>query len=433
MTESILTLDTLLSPIAGDNPAGVDGREDAKASEHYYEIREARDVARSIEKNLLTKPNDESQLEAKVAAWEKVMKKSTLFLETISKDIEVAGWLTESLVRLYGFEGLSQGFLLIKGLILNFWDNLYPLPDEEGLAIRLAIFSGLNGVGSNQGTLVSAINMIPLVKGTLYSSWLYSQAQELDKTTDKQAYQKKVAAGIVPTETIRAAVKKEDIAFYQAEKQALTEIEQAIADIEALLTMRCSAEEMPGFNKISKALSSASSAFNQLMKPILGVTEENETQSVGQIFSTDTLSSNTENSALMNSVEGNISHRQDAFLRLKEIAQFFKETEPHSPIGYSIERLVRWGEMSLPELLAELMPDEHARDLYGNLVGLPKPQVPQYPGQNYSPMPQEYGNMPAQQNMMGGGMHQQPMQSYPQYGDQGMPSTPTGYEEPIFR
>jgi len=43
-----------------------------------------------------------------------------------SKDLQVAAWLVEALVRRDGFAGLIEGLALIRGLIENFWDTLYP-------------------------------------------------------------------------------------------------------------------------------------------------------------------------------------------------------------------------------------------------------------------------------------------------------------------
>ena len=50
------------------------------------------------------------------------------------KDLEIAAWLTEALLRDGGLAGLAAGVGLMAGLVEAFWDELYPLPDEEGMA-----------------------------------------------------------------------------------------------------------------------------------------------------------------------------------------------------------------------------------------------------------------------------------------------------------
>lgn len=55
-------------------------------------------------------------------------------------------------------------------------------------------------------------------------------------------------------------------------------------------------------------------------------------------------------------VEG-YSSREEALAELVRIAAYFRKTEPHSPISYTLEEAVRRARMTLPELLAELAED----------------------------------------------------------------------------
>jgi len=67
---------------------------------------------------------------------------------------------------------------------------------------------------------------------------------------------------------------------------------------------------------------------------------------------------------------GPVKSRAEAFKRLTEISDFFRKTEPHSPIPYIIERAVKWGEMPLEDLMRELIPDSSAREVYSSLTGI---------------------------------------------------------------
>ena len=53
--------------------------------------------------------------------------------------------------------------------------------------------------------------------------------------------------------------------------------------------------------------------------------------------------------------------REEAFRALLQVSDFFRRTEPHSPVSYAVEQAVRWGRMKLPELLAELVADDSTR------------------------------------------------------------------------
>jgi type VI secretion system protein ImpA len=66
----------------------------------------------------------------------------------------------------------------------------------------------------------------------------------------------------------------------------------------------------------------------------------------------------------------NMQSREQAIEQLQKVADFFRESEPHSPVSYSIEQIIRWCGMPLPELLAELISDGDAKRSYFRLVGI---------------------------------------------------------------
>ncbi len=66
----------------------------------------------------------------------------------------------------------------------------------------------------------------------------------------------------------------------------------------------------------------------------------------------------------------NMQSREQAIKQLQYVADFFRESEPHSPVSYSIEQIIRWCGMPLPELLAELISDGDAKRSYFRLVGI---------------------------------------------------------------
>jgi type VI secretion system protein ImpA len=62
--------------------------------------------------------------------------------------------------------------------------------------------------------------------------------------------------------------------------------------------------------------------------------------------------------------------REDMLRELVTIAEFFRRTEPHSPLAYTLDEAVRRGRMSWPELLAEIVPDETARNQMLTQLGI---------------------------------------------------------------
>jgi len=48
-------------------------------------------------------------------------------------------------------------------------------------------------------------------------------------------------------------------------------------------------------------------------------------------------------------------NRDLAFHELRKIANYFAKSEPHSPVSFLLEKAIRWGYMSLPDLMEELV------------------------------------------------------------------------------
>ena len=67
---------------------------------------------------------------------------------------------------------------------------------------------------------------------------------------------------------------------------------------------------------------------------------------------------------------GAIISREDAISRLRVVAKYFRETEPHSPIPYSLENLIRWAQLPLAQLIEEWIPDESARERFTLMTGV---------------------------------------------------------------
>ncbi len=130
----------LLKAISKKAPTGEDLRLSERDKNLYLTLRDSRQRARSIERqiNQGIEPGGSPD-------WSCVYEQAILLLSTKSKDIEISAWLCEALIKLHGFAGLKEGFNLIKYYIENYWEHLYPMPDDEGLYNRISALAGLNG------------------------------------------------------------------------------------------------------------------------------------------------------------------------------------------------------------------------------------------------------------------------------------------------
>src|SRR5512135_1813636 len=121
-SSAVLNFEKLLAPFPGENPAGVDLRADPSPVSDYYTIKGARETARATErlisKGEVTDPPD----------WRSVVDRGTKVLSEKSKDLQIATYLIEALLRQHGYAGLRDGFRLARELVEKYWDQLYPLP-----------------------------------------------------------------------------------------------------------------------------------------------------------------------------------------------------------------------------------------------------------------------------------------------------------------
>jgi type VI secretion system protein ImpA len=84
--------------------------------------------------------------ERKLADYRQVTTLARQLLESKTKDLRLAVWLTEAQTKLSGFEGLASGLQLVKELLERFWETLYPELDEDGDAdMRAAPLGWLGG------------------------------------------------------------------------------------------------------------------------------------------------------------------------------------------------------------------------------------------------------------------------------------------------
>ena len=125
-SKDVLDLTKLCSALAGDQPTGSDPRSDTSARSPYYAVKDARNAARAIERKIMAGSTD-----VPPPNWGPVRDLSVKIIAEQAKDLEIATYLIEALVRMQGFAGLRDGFRLARELVEQFWEALYPLPDEE--------------------------------------------------------------------------------------------------------------------------------------------------------------------------------------------------------------------------------------------------------------------------------------------------------------
>lgn len=360
-SEQLIALDELLAPISDESAVGIDIREDASPSSTYYTIKDARTAARAAERsNVFDSDNSEADEQ-----WRKVIEQAPEILKSTAKDLEIASWYTEALIRRYGYQGLRDGFKLIHGLIDQYWEDLFPLPDEDGIETRVAPLTGLNGEGA-EGVLIAPIRNVNITQGSEpgpFNYWKYQQALEVEKTLDEEAKREKASKLGFSNDDVDQAVSESSEEFYidlvDDLQDAINTYRETIKKLDEL----CGINDSPPSSNIINILEACLGTVKHIGR--LKLPEpESETDEEGNNLE------NADSSGSSAQISGPVKSRDDAFKKLMEISTFFRKSEPHSPIPYILERAVKWGDMSLEDLIRELIPDSSARDYYGSLTGI---------------------------------------------------------------
>ncbi|MBY6189992.1 type VI secretion system protein TssA [Microbulbifer agarilyticus] len=367
---SVVDVDALLHDVAGDSAQGEDIRNDRSPTSDYYTIKDARNNARAAERSAMF---DESDIDL-LAPWRDVAATAEKILREKSKDLEVASWYTEALIRLHGFAGLRDGILLINGLIEKFWEGLYPEPDEDGMETKVAPLTGLNGDGAD-GTLLLPIRSAEITPHGDYggfSFFQYQQARDADKIADPDGKSARI-------ETLGYDIGEFEQCSNSAAPQWADDLvgtlEEALSTykkINEALRERCG-HDAPPFSNITslldEVLRTTRFIYSLQLESLSSDPEVAETSGGDDVQEPGM----QQVAAMMQQVSvpsGAITSREEALVLLEKAARYFRTYEPHTPLAPGLERLISWGRMTVAELMTELLPDDQARAIYSQLTGV---------------------------------------------------------------
>jgi type VI secretion system protein ImpA len=329
--------ETLINPIPGENPSGQNLRYDPV----YDAIREARREEEVISAGVWS-------CETKKANFKKVIELSTNALSSKTKDLQIAAWLTEATLATEGLPGLTQGLNLLRGLLENFWDTLYPEIEDKDLEMRLG---PVEWVATR---LDARIRRVPLTKNKL--DWVrFEESRRVAYEADASGNEAKTEARRLAIEEKKCtgeefdeAAKASGPSFFEKLTKDLVTAGEAINALEKVSDEKYG-RIAPSFANIRKAVSDLQEVVQQYWKPVQqeeppteiaeeGLEEEGRakdgqpTRASRKVGATKTVSAEP------------ASH-EDAFQRLGQIARFLRQADPTDPTGYLILRSAQWGQL----------------------------------------------------------------------------------------
>jgi type VI secretion system protein ImpA len=340
---------------------------DSSPNSAYQVLKDSRlaasDAERNIERGFAEERDAQNADEAARKSWELIAAEGPALIAKTAKDLEVASWLSEALLRRHQLAGLRDGLKLLGGLVERYWDGVYPVPDEDGLETRLIPIVGLTG-GEAEGRLITALRRVRLTEDgdSPFSFWQYERAASGNP------------AGKATLEAIAAALDHSGDAFVQSLAEDARDCIAASGALEASLRVHCG-DETPSFSRLHEALSRIFDAVKRrvpsAIEPAAVVPAAPAEPAVDAVEAAPAVTPAASTAAPRRD-NGELD-REGAFRQLEELARFFRRTEPHSPTAYALENLVRRGRMSFPDLVQELIDDGNVRRSYFVNAGIQPP------------------------------------------------------------
>ncbi|HBO0859718.1 type VI secretion system protein TssA [Pseudomonas aeruginosa] len=351
------SLDELLAPI--DGGAG----EDLAFSALFDQIKEAR----RADPVYLTQGEWETDL--KQADWDVVVDLATEGIRTQSKDLMLAGWLTEGLTQKYHFQGLAFGLELTDSLLQHYWDSLFPSLDE-GLEERAA------RLGWQGTTLAEVIGNLPLTQGSGYGLNRYEESRQVENLTRQNASAGAAALeeGKINAEIFQRSVTQTETEFLLARHAQVTASVEAFRRLQAGMDTHFG-HEAPSLRKLEEKLLAALQLLERVLKE-RGVEQVPQTREepgkgehIGETHAEEAPPAAAVQQQQVSGLRTIPLSREEAFTMLANAADYFRHTEPQSPVPYLVERAIRWGHMPLEEWLKDVIKDNGVIDSIKSTLG----------------------------------------------------------------
>jgi type VI secretion system protein ImpA len=336
----MLNLEALLAPVSAARPCG----EDLAFSSEVDAIARARQADDpSIEQGAWV-------TDLKEADWKFVARQSAQLIEKRSKDLQLAVWLAEASVRTGGLRAFGDSLMLIAVLCERYWDGLYPLPDEDGFERRI-------------GNLAWVASRI--------APWL----REVALTEGPQGYAlrdfdvARMHGGeqLAKLEAARAASSR---AFWEGLLRDAEFCASAIERLEKSVDARLETDG-PSFSAARSGLESVILFIKPMVKTAPGAAGARPAAEGSAAASAQAAASAGGGALAPAAAHGGSQamDRAQALAQLRAVAEFFRRTEPHSPVAYLADKAAAWGEQPLHVWLRAMIKDDasyaHIEEMLG--------------------------------------------------------------------
>lgn len=326
---NIFAAEDLLQPISDSQPAGADLSFSSEMDAIVH--------ARKFDDPSLDQ--GEWVTELKEADWDFVVKRCAALLEKSSKDLRLAVWLTEAAAKKHSLRGLAEGLRVVSGLVDRYWEQgLYPEAEDGDQEQRIGNLAWI------LARIPGLLQEVPVTdgNGSAWSLLDFETARKLNLDDGRRLAE------------MEAARRTSSAAF----REAFATDAQACLD--ALLDLERAADRRLGND--APAFVAARDAIADLLRvmPAPAAPEAAPQADPAAVPSEQPVPAGP---------PGAITSRKQALAQLRAIADFFRRTEPHSPVSYFADKAADAGEQDLHTWLRSVVKDTaslaHIEELLG--------------------------------------------------------------------
>lgn len=300
-----IDINALLKPIDESNPVG----NYLKYENEYDQILSAmKSDNPDLKQGIWKRPLKKSE-------WEKAKEICVTALNNKSKDLQIAAWLVQVLLRDKGFKGLYEGSTLILELLKKYWDQIYPLPEEDDIELRLTPFIWLDE------KLTTHLKLTPLIVNRK-DNYTYNYYQWEQDNLKKRNL--KTESEFSPEQEYLKNIFPEDYEFCQELKSYITLCKKTLLEIKQFLNEKTS-NLSPSFHEILAALDDIIVLNNMAINSIEIYNTESSEDEKNEEQETE--------SPLLGIKSAAPQNTEEAFRQLNELINFLCQNDSTKKLG----------------------------------------------------------------------------------------------------
>lgn len=323
----------LLSAVSEDLPCGEDLEYDAD----YLELER-------LAQGQPERQMGQSVLAAEPPDWRQVRElSSSLFAR--SKDLRLANLYLQSAVALDGLPGLAQGLTLVRDLLTQYWEGLYPqldADDDNDPTIRI---NALNGLSAEP--VIALLRETSITRSRAFGPVSVRAALN---ASDLQRF----ASESLSADQLRGAFLDTDAELLASTRDVLDGASAALADIENILALQVGSAQSANLEALKQFLRHARQIFNEqapesAAEPLYAAEAERASADADDTAETPLRQA---------SVNPNrIASRDDVLRSLDRLLDYYAQHEPSSPVPVLLTRAKTLVTADFAEIVRNLIPD----------------------------------------------------------------------------